>query len=228
MRNRLITGLVALVAVAAVSAQTKYAPPRLADGHPDLQGTYDLATLTPLERPSASKAVLTAEEAAQLEAKIAAQTEAGRRSISAERTAPPKGGDGSIGAAGAVRNLYLKDPGPAPVDSWMGQSVARWDKDTLVVDVTNLSDQTWFDRAGNFHSDALHVVERYTRTAPDVITYSATIEDRNIFSRPWTIEVLLYRHLEKNFRLMEYECQMFKEKLVREGKGNNLRVVENN
>ena len=103
MRNRLITGLVALVAVAAVSAQTKYAPPRLADGHPDLQGTYDLATLTPLERPSASKAVLTAEEAAQLEAKIAAQTEAGRRSISAERTAPPKGGDGSIGA---VRRFY--------------------------------------------------------------------------------------------------------------------------
>jgi hypothetical protein len=66
--------------------------------------------------------------------------------------------------AGAVRDLYLKDPGPAPVDSWMGQSVAHWDKDTLVVDVTNLSDATWFDRAGNFHSDALHVTERYTRT----------------------------------------------------------------
>ena len=68
--------------------------------------------------------------------------------------------------AGAVRNIYLKDPGPAPVDSWMGQSVGRWEGDTLVVDVTGFNDQTWFDRSGNFHSDALHVVERYTRTAP--------------------------------------------------------------
>ena len=68
--------------------------------------------------------------------------------------------------AGAVRNIYMKDPGPAPVDSWMGQSVGRWEGDTLVVDVTGFNDQTWFDRAGNFHSDALHVVERYTRTEP--------------------------------------------------------------
>ena len=82
--------------------------------------------------------------------------------------------------AGAVRNIYLKDPGPAPVDSWMGQSVGRWEGDTLVVDVTGFNDQTWFDRAGNFHSDELHVVERYTRTAPDVISYEATIEDPKI------------------------------------------------
>ena len=69
--------------------------------------------------------------------------------------------------AGAVRNIYLKDPGPAPVDSWMGQSVGRWEGETLVIDVTGLNDQTWFDRAGNHHSDQLHVVERYTRTGPD-------------------------------------------------------------
>src|SRR5215471_17476072 len=77
--------------------------------------------------------------------------------------------------AGAVRNVYLKNPGPPPVDSWMGQSVARWEGDTLVIDVTGFNDSTWFDRAGNFHSDALHVVERYTRTSPDVISYEATI-----------------------------------------------------
>ena len=67
--------------------------------------------------------------------------------------------------AGAVRNIYLKDPGPAPVDSWMGQSVGRWEGDTLVVDVTGFNEETWFDRSGNFHSDALHVVERYTRSS---------------------------------------------------------------
>jgi hypothetical protein len=79
---------------------------------------------------------------------------------------------------------------------------------------------TWFDASGNYHSDALHVVERWTRTSPDLMTYRATIEDPKVFSRPWTIEVLLYRHQEKNFRIMEYECQMFKEALVRQGRAS--------
>ena len=69
--------------------------------------------------------------------------------------------------AGAVRNIYMKDPGPAPVESWMGQSVGHWEGDTLVVDVTGSMSRTWFDRAGNFHSDELHVVERYTLESPD-------------------------------------------------------------
>src|SRR5438552_9627429 len=116
--------------------------------------------------------------------------------------------------AGAVRNLYLKDPGPAPVDSWMGQSVAHWDKDTLVVDVTNLSDQTWFDRAGNFHSDALHLVERYTRTSPDVIAYEATIEDPKTFTRPWKMSMALYRRQEKNAQLLDFKCPEFVEELL--------------
>src|SRR5215471_10316026 len=77
--------------------------------------------------------------------------------------------------AGAVRNVYLKDPGPAPVDSWMGQSVGHWEGETFVIDVTGFNDSTWFDRAGNFHSDKLHVIEHYTRTSPDVISYEATI-----------------------------------------------------
>jgi hypothetical protein len=113
MRTRLLTGLAMVVMAAAISGQGKYSPSRLADGHPDLQGTYDLATLTPLERPSGTKAVLTAKEADEAEAKIAAQTEAGRRSISADRTAPPKGGDGSVGAAGGVGgyNNFWLDPG---------------------------------------------------------------------------------------------------------------------
>ena len=96
-----------------------------------------------------------------------------------------------------MRDIYLKDPGPAPVDSWMGQSVGRWDGDTLVVDVTGMNDQTWFDRAGNFHSDALHVVERYTRTSPDVMSYEATIEDPKVFTRPWKMSMPLYRRQER-------------------------------
>jgi hypothetical protein len=116
--------------------------------------------------------------------------------------------------AGAVRNIYLKDPGPAPVDSWMGQSVARWEGETLVIDATGFNDQTWFDRAGNHHSDKLHVVERYTRTGPDHISYEATIEDPNVFTKPWKISMPLYRRLERNAQLMEFKCVEFVEELL--------------
>jgi hypothetical protein len=116
--------------------------------------------------------------------------------------------------AGAVRSIYLKDPGPAPVDSWMGQSVGHWEGETLVVDVTGMNDQSWFDRAGNFHSDALHVVERYTRTSPDVISYEATIEDPQVFTSPWKISMPLYRRQEKNAQLMEFKCVEFVEELM--------------
>ena len=116
--------------------------------------------------------------------------------------------------AGAARNIYLKDPGPAPVDAWMGQSVGHWEGETLVVDVTGLNDQTWFDRAGNFHSDALHVVERYLRISPDVISYEATIEDPKVFTRPWKISMPLYRRQEKNAQLLDFKCVEFVEELM--------------
>ena len=116
--------------------------------------------------------------------------------------------------AGAVRNIYLKNPGPPPVDSWMGQSFARWEGETLVVDATGFNDSTWFDRAGNFHSDQLHVVERYTRTSPDVISYEATIEDPQTFTRPWKISLPLYRRVEKNVQLMDFKCVEFVEELL--------------
>ena len=116
--------------------------------------------------------------------------------------------------AGAVRNIFLKDPGPAPVDSWMGQSVGHWAGDTLVIDVTGMVDNTWFDRAGNYHSDALHVVERYTRTGPEVISWEATIEDPNVFTRPWKMSMPLYRRLEKNAQLLDFKCVEFVEELL--------------
>jgi hypothetical protein len=116
--------------------------------------------------------------------------------------------------AGAVRNIYLKDPGPAPVDSWMGQSVGKWEGDTLVIDVTGFNADTWFDRSGNFHTEKLHVVERYTRTAPDVITYEATIEDPNVFTRAWKMSMPLYRRLDKGVQLMDFKCVEFVEELM--------------
>ncbi|HEY7171900.1 MAG TPA: hypothetical protein VH417_13715 [Vicinamibacterales bacterium] len=116
--------------------------------------------------------------------------------------------------AGAVRNVYLKDPGPAPADSWMGQSVGHWEGETFVVDVSGLNESTWFDRAGNFHSEEMKVTERYTRTSPDVISYEATITDPKTFSRPWKMSMPLYRRGEKNAQLMEFKCVEFVEELM--------------
>jgi hypothetical protein len=116
--------------------------------------------------------------------------------------------------AGAVRTIFMEDPGPPPADFWMGWSVGRWDGDTLVVDVTGLNGQTWFDRAGNFHSEALHVVERYTRIGPDHLLYEATIEDPKVFTRPWRISMPLYRRVEQDARIMEFKCVEFAEELI--------------
>jgi hypothetical protein len=116
--------------------------------------------------------------------------------------------------AGAVRNVYLKDPGPPPLDSWMGQSVGRWDGDTFVIDVTGFNDQSWFDRAGNFHSEALHVVERYTLLDRDHLQYEATIEDAKVFTRPWKISMPLYRHVNRDARLQQFKCVEFVEELM--------------
>jgi hypothetical protein len=117
--------------------------------------------------------------------------------------------------AGANRTIYMNTKQKSsPVDTWMGWSVGHWEGDTLVVDVNSFNDQTWFDRAGNFHSDALHVVERYTRVSPAAMDYEVTIEDPNIFSRPWKMRMPLYRRLEKDARLLEYPCVEFAEELL--------------
>ena len=98
---------------------------------------------------------------------------------------------------------------------WMGDSRGHWEGDTLVVDVTNLDEQTWFDKSGNFHSEELHVVERYTPIDTNLIQYEATIEDPQVFTRPWKMSMLLYRHREENFQLLEYECYAYAEEELR-------------
>lgn len=108
--------------------------------------------------------------------------------------------------ANASRTIHLGAAPPPPADKWMGHSVGRWEGDTLIVDVTNFNDRTWFSRAGDFHSDALHVVERFTPITPDAVRYEVTIEDPNVFTRPWKMTMVLYRHLEENATLMDYRC----------------------
>ncbi len=116
--------------------------------------------------------------------------------------------------AGAVREVYMRDVGPAETDSWMGQSVGRWDGDTLVVEVTGHNDQTWFDRSGTHHSSQLRVTERYTLTSPYHIRYEAEIEDPAVFTRPWKISMPLYRRMEEGARLMDFKCVEFVEELL--------------
>ena len=114
----------------------------------------------------------------------------------------------------AVRVINMGAPTKAPGDSWMGWSNGRWEGETLVIDVTSLDERTWFDRAGNFHSDALHVVERFTPRSADTLMYEATIEDPKVFSRPWKISMPLYRRVERNARLLEFRCVEFAEELM--------------
>ena len=116
--------------------------------------------------------------------------------------------------AGAVRNVYLKDPGPAAIDSWMGQSFGRWEGDTFVIEVSGFNDQSWFDRAGNHHTEQLKVTERYTMTDADHIRYEATITDPGTFSKPWTMSMPLYRRVERGARLGQFKCVEFVTELM--------------
>src|SRR5712692_8856647 len=116
--------------------------------------------------------------------------------------------------ASASRIIRMNSKEKSPASAWMGWSVGRWEGETLVVDVTDIEEQTWFDRAGNFHSDALHVVERYTPSDANTLNYEVTIEDSKVFTRPWKMSMPLYRHQEKSAQLMEYKCVEFVEELM--------------
>jgi hypothetical protein len=116
--------------------------------------------------------------------------------------------------AGAVRTVYMADQVEAPADSWMGWSNGRWEGETLVVDTKGFNDLSWFDRSGNFHSDALHVVERFTARSADTLNYEATVEDPKVFTRPFKITMPLYRRVEPNAQILEFRCVEFVEDLL--------------
>src|SRR6266850_2453394 len=120
------------------------------------------------------------------------------------------------GFAEASRTIHMDKTNPeaAPIDTWMGRSHGRWEKDTLVVDVSGFNGEAWFDRSGNFASSSLHVVERYTPMGRNVLMYEATIEDPKVFTRPWVIRMPLYRRLDENARVLEFNCVEFSEDLL--------------
>ena len=116
--------------------------------------------------------------------------------------------------ASSNRIVHMSNHTEAPVDSWMGWSNGKWDGETLVIDTTGFNGKTWFDRAGNFASDQLHVVERLSARNADTLNYEATIEDPKTFTRPWKIAMPLYRRVEKNAQLAEFRCVEFGEDVV--------------
>jgi hypothetical protein len=136
--------------------------------------------------------------------------------------------------ANAQRTIHLNQMDPYPNTLFMGYSVGKWEGETLVVDVSSFTDATWFDRSGNFHSDALHVTERYTPMSRDAIRYEATIEDPQVFTRPWKISMPLYRRLEPNAQLTDFRCvemveetmygHLRKEQLVKHWEGKTMNV----
>lgn len=111
----------------------------------------------------------------------------------------------------ALRTIYTDGTAhpPGHIDWWMGDSRGRWDGDSFVVDAVDFNEDTWFDRAGNFHSDELHVIERYTMLDRDHIQYVVTVEDPKVFTRPWTMSMPLYRRIDKGVQVLEYECYAF-------------------
>ena len=116
--------------------------------------------------------------------------------------------------ANANRAVHMVDHQIAPVDLWMGRSNGSWDGDTLVIEVNSNIEETWFDRAGNHHSPAMVVTERYTALNENTLQYEATIDDPETFTRPWTIRMPLYRHVEEDARLLEFNCVEFSEELL--------------
>jgi hypothetical protein len=116
--------------------------------------------------------------------------------------------------ANANRPVFMRDHQRAPVDLWMGRSNGSWDGDTLVIEVNSNIENTWLDRAGNHHSAAMVVTERYTLLDEHVMQYEATIDDPETFSRPWTVRMPLYRRIESDARLLEFNCVKFSEPLL--------------
>jgi hypothetical protein len=116
--------------------------------------------------------------------------------------------------ATGTRRLFVAGDEEAPLDSWMGWSNARWENDTLVVEVKGFNGLTWLDRAGNYASENATVIERYAPLGPNHLQYEATIDDPTVYSRPWTIRMPLYRIVDEDFSLLEFKCEPYAEEKI--------------
>jgi hypothetical protein len=116
--------------------------------------------------------------------------------------------------ASANRIVHMGKPTESPVDSWMGWANGKWDGDTLVIDNSGFNEHSWFDRAGNHHSNELTVLERFTPRGDTHLMYEATMTDPQTFTKPWKISMPLYRKLEPNAQLLEFKCVEFSEELL--------------
>jgi hypothetical protein len=228
--------LMAVALTAAVAAPAQPALPRMADGKPNFEGIWQASSAAAADlQDHAARYNMLAGRSVVVGAEIPYQAWAAAKkaeNFQNRQTADPLS---KCYMPGVPRIMYLDfpfqifqtrqaiaiafewspvyrliytdgSPHPEDADFWMGDSRGRWDGDTLVVDVTNHNDKTWFDMAGDFHSDALNVIERYHMTDPDTIQYEATIEDSNVFTKPWTIRLPLHRRTDRD-RLFEYVCQ---------------------
>ena len=241
-----------LLAAGAHAAEAEF--PRAWDGHPDLNGIWqvigtahwDLEPHGPLAGPTAFGAidavppgqgvVVGGEIPYRPEARVRqAQNFANRYTADPEIKCFLPGvprftylphpfqvihGDRKImmvsGFAEASRTIHMdkENPEPAPIDSWMGRSHGRWDGDTLVVESSGFNGESWFDRAGNYASWNLRVTERFTPINANALMYEATMEDPTVFTRPWSIQMPLYRRLEEDLRILEFKCVEFSEDIL--------------
>lgn len=240
---RLVATLVVLALAAPVAAQT-YRAPRTADGKPDLSGIWQAmnTAVWDIQDHSASLGVPAGQgvvEGGEIPYRPEMLKQR-QQNFANRRTEDPEAKCHMVGVprisympypfqivqtptqvtilyeyVHSLRNIYVDSPHPkGPIQWYMGDSRARWEGETLVVDVVHFGEQNWLDRSGNFASDALHVVERYTRTGPDHLLYEVTIEDPTVFTRPWKMSMPLYRRVEPNVQLLEYECYAYR---MREG-----------
>jgi hypothetical protein len=225
-------------AVQAQGPDSAYRAPRTIDGQPDLQGVwqamnsanFDIQDHSASLGVPAGMSIVEGNELPYLPAALAVRQANYRRRFDADP-------ETKCFMVGTPRVMYMPFPfqivqtenqiniiseyvhtprtirfdtdHPEGPEWIMGDSRAHWEGETLVVDVANFIDGNWLDRSGNFTSDALHIVERFTRIGPDHMLYEATIEDPKVFSRAWNMSFTLYRHVEPNAQLLEYECQAY-------------------
>jgi hypothetical protein len=241
MNGRFASWILTAVAGAMIAGAARpaiaqaYTPPRTADGQPDLQGIWEVKTSPDKDIEKAKGLIVEPKNGKipYLPAAVAQRKQNEKNSATEDPVnkcympgvprinllnypfqifQTPDQISVAYEYIHNFRNIYMKRAKHMEgIDFWLGDSLGHWEGDTLVVDVTDLNDQTWFDKAGDYHSDALHVTERYTRTGADTLRYEATIEDPKTFSMPWKISVNLQRNTKPNARLMEYECHYLKE-----------------